>query len=184
MIYDDFIASKRKRAGQIGRDCDPSECHPMLHDWQAEAVAWAVRTGRAAIFWDCGLGKTFAQLEWARLSADTALIIAPLSVARQTVREARKIGLDVRLARHGDDVTGPGLWITNYEMVHHFDMTVPTRVSQSFIVFSVNISTVSKEKENILYFRGLLSVTEIYQLLIDIPEIKVYEELFWIIVRR
>lgn len=124
MSYDDFIASKRKRAGQIGRDCDPSECHPMLHDWQAEAVAWAVRTGRAAIFWDCGLGKTFAQLEWARLSADTALIIAPLSVARQTVREARKIDLDVRLARHGDDVTGPGLWITNYEMVHHFDMTM------------------------------------------------------------
>ena len=61
MNYEAFIASKRRRAGQIGRDCEPGECHPMLHDWQAEAVAWAVRTGRAAIFWDCGLGKTFAQ---------------------------------------------------------------------------------------------------------------------------
>lgn len=124
MSYADFIASKRKRAEQIGRDCDAAECHGLLHDWQAEAVAWAVRTGRCAIFWDCGLGKTFAQLEWARLSADRALILAPLSVARQTVREARKIDLDVRYARHGDDVTGDGIWITNYEMAHHFDMSV------------------------------------------------------------
>lgn len=123
MTYSDFIAAKRRRAGQVGRDCRPDECHPLLHDWQAEAVAWAVRTGRAAIFWDCGLGKTFAQLEWARLSADTALILAPLSVARQTAREAQKIDLDVRYARHGDEITGPGIWITNYEMAHHFDMT-------------------------------------------------------------
>ena len=123
MSYADFIATKRQRAEQIGRDCDPSECHPLLHDWQAQSVAWAVRTGRAAIFWDCGLGKTFAQLEWARLSADRALILAPLSVARQTVREARKIDLDVRYARHGEDVTGDGIWITNYEMAHHFDMS-------------------------------------------------------------
>ena len=123
MDYHEFISKKRRRAGQIGRDCDASECHALLHDWQAEAVAWAVRTGRAAIFWDCGLGKTFAQVEWARLSADTALILAPLSVARQTVREARKIDADVRYARTGEDVTGPGLWITNYEMAHHFDMS-------------------------------------------------------------
>jgi superfamily II DNA or RNA helicase len=122
MSYADFLASKAARAGQIGRDCEPGECHPMLHDWQAEAVAWAVTTGRAAIFWDCGLGKTFAQVEWARLSAETALIFAPLSVARQTVREARKIDVDVRYARTGADVTGPGVWITNYEMAHHFEM--------------------------------------------------------------
>ena len=123
MTYADFIATKRKRAEQVGRDCDPAECHPLLHDWQAESVAWAVRTGRCAIFWDCGLGKTFAQLEWARLSADRALILAPLSVARQTTREAHKIDLDVRYARTAADVTGDGIWITNYEMAHHFDMS-------------------------------------------------------------
>ena len=122
--YADFIAAKRRRAEQIGRDCEAGECHQLLHDWQAEAVAWAVRTGRCAIFWDCGLGKTFAQLEWARLSADRALILAPLSVARQTAREARKIDLDVRYARTGEDVTGDGIWITNYEMAHHFDMSM------------------------------------------------------------
>ena len=123
MSYADFLETKRRRVGQIGRDCEPDECHQLLHDWQAEAVAWAVRTGRAAIFWDCGLGKTFAQVEWARLSADTALILAPLSVARQTVREARKIDVEVRYARTAHDVTGPGVWITNFEMAHHFDMS-------------------------------------------------------------
>lgn len=120
--YAELLDRKRRVAGQIGRDADPSECHPMLHDWQANAVAWAVRTGRGALFWDCGLGKTFAQLEWARLSADTSLILAPLSVARQTVREAKKIDIDVRYVRHGIEVDGPGVWITNYEMAQHFEM--------------------------------------------------------------
>ncbi|MCA1572681.1 MAG: DEAD/DEAH box helicase [Chloroflexi bacterium] len=93
----------------------------MLHDWQREGVQWALRTGRCALFWDCGLGKTFAQVEWARLSADTSLIVAPLSVARQTVREARKLDVDVRYVRAGAAINGPGVWITNYEMVDRFD---------------------------------------------------------------
>jgi len=121
--YEKFLEGKRKMAQQIGRDIDVDDVHKLLHGWQAESVVWAVKTGRCAIFWDCGLGKTFAQLEWARLSADTALIMAPLSVARQTVREAVKIGLDVKYVRSGDEVDGPGIWITNYEMAHKFDMS-------------------------------------------------------------
>lgn len=119
--YSDFLASKRRTTASIGPDAAPSDVHPMLHDWQADIVAWAVRKGRAAIFADCGLGKTFMQLEWARMVAARTLILAPLSVARQTVREAAKLGLDVTYARHGNDATGPGLFITNYEMVDHFD---------------------------------------------------------------
>jgi superfamily II DNA or RNA helicase len=119
--YADFLASKRKSVPSVGPDATPGDCHPMLHDWQAEIVAWAVHKGRAAIFADCGLGKTFMQLEWARQISDRALILAPLSVARQTVREAHKIDLDVRYVRHGSEATGPGLWITNYEMVDQFD---------------------------------------------------------------
>lgn len=122
MSYAEFLDGKRKTAQQVGRDVDTVDVHELLHDWQAEAVVWAVRNGRAAIFWDCGLGKTFAQLEWARLSADRALILAPLSVARQTVREARKIDLDVTYARSADEVAGSGIYITNYEMAHKFDM--------------------------------------------------------------
>ena len=90
-----------------------------LHGWQAEIVAWATRRGRAAIFADTGLGKTLMQLEWARLSGRTSLIVAPLAVCAQTVEEARKIGLDATYSRTG--AAGPGLWVTNYEMIDKFD---------------------------------------------------------------
>ncbi len=119
--YADFLASKRRAAQSIGPKVKAGDVHPFLHDWQREVVAWSVEKGRAALFEDCGLGKSVQQLEWARLSADTSLILAPLTVARQTVREAHKINMDVRYVRHGSEVTGPGVWITNYEMAEHFD---------------------------------------------------------------
>jgi superfamily II DNA or RNA helicase len=123
MTYAEFLESKRKAAQEVGADVYASDVHPMLHDWQAEAVAWAVKRGRAAIFWDCGLGKTFLQLEWARLSADRSLILAPLSVARQTIREAKKIDIKARYVRSDDEVDAEGIYITNYEMAHKFDMS-------------------------------------------------------------
>lgn len=121
MSYAEFLASKERKVGEHGRAIGAGDVHPLLHEWQARTVQWAVAKGRCAIWWDCGLGKTFAQLEWARLSGDRALILAPLSVARQTVREARKIDLDVRYVRHQSEVTSDGIWITNYEMSHQFD---------------------------------------------------------------
>lgn len=121
MSYADFLARKEKRVPTIGPSIDPGAVHPMLHDWQAAIVSWACKRGRAAIFADCGLGKTFMQLEWARLVSPRTLIVAPLSVARQTAREAAKIGQEVRYVRRGADVTGDGVWVTNYEMVEHFD---------------------------------------------------------------
>lgn len=121
MTYAEFLARKERRAEQVGIEVDPAELHPMLHDFQRDGVVWALRTGRAALFWDCGLGKTFAQVEWARFAAEKALIVAPLSVARQTVREAAQIDVDVRYVRSGAEADEPGLWITNYEMVEQFD---------------------------------------------------------------
>lgn len=121
MNYAEFLATKAKRAESAGVEIDSADLHPMLHDFQRDGTAWAIRKGRAALLWDCGLGKTFAQVEWARHSGDTALLVAPLSVARQTVREAKKIDAEIHYVRSGHDVTGPGLWITNYEMVDHFD---------------------------------------------------------------
>lgn len=119
--YDEFLGRKQRAAPQVGPSVDPDAVHPLLHAWQAEIVRWAVRTGRAAIFADCGLGKTFMQLEWARLISDRTLILAPLSVARQTVREAAKIGQTVSYVRDGVDAIGAGTWITNYEMADRFD---------------------------------------------------------------
>lgn len=121
MTYAAFLERKLRRAPDAGIAVDAVEVHAMLHDWQRDSVLWALRTGRCALLWDCGLGKTFAQVEWARLIADRSLIVAPLSVARQTVREARKLGVDVRYVRDGSEVDGPGVWITNYEMLSRFD---------------------------------------------------------------
>lgn len=119
--YSTFLSRKVSRVEQAGREIGISDIHPMLHAWQAELVQWAVRASRCAIWADTGLGKTVMQLEWARLSGDTSLIVAPLAVCQQTVREAVKIGIEARYVRSGDEITGPGVWITNYEMVERFD---------------------------------------------------------------
>jgi hypothetical protein len=121
MSYAEFLARKTRRPELAGHRISATEVHPMLHGWQSDIVRWAVRTGRAAVWADTGLGKTFIQLEWARLSGDTALIVAPLAVCQQTVREAAKVGIDARYVRHGGDISGPGIWVTNYEMVDRFD---------------------------------------------------------------
>ena len=115
--YQQFLAAKEARSEKQGRDVAASDIHPMLHDWQNDLVQWAVRTGRAALWADTGMGKTVMQLEWARLSAPTSLVIAPLAVCQQTVREAAKLGITARYIRHHDAVDSPGLYVTNYEQV-------------------------------------------------------------------
>lgn len=118
MSYADFLARKSQGMNQHGDECTPGDVHPLLHPWQREIVAWAVTTGRAAVWADTGLGKTLMQIEWARLSGKTALIIAPLAVCEQTVRECARVGVDARYVRDG--IPGPGMWVTNYEMVKNF----------------------------------------------------------------
>jgi len=118
--YAEFLASKRRVVASLGPTIDPGDVHPLLFPFQRDLVRWAVRKGRAALFADTGLGKTFMQLEWARLIGEPTLIVAPLSVARQTIREAEKLGITVKYVRHQSEVDGL-LSITNYEMVSHFD---------------------------------------------------------------
>ena len=119
--YADFLARKQRQVQPAGRAIDVGDVHPMLHPWQKRVVAWAVRTGRACLWADTGTGKTFMSLEYARLSGDRALIVAPLAVCHQTVREAAKIGIDARYVRSDADADGPGIWVTNYEMALKFD---------------------------------------------------------------
>lgn len=123
MSYEEFLAAKRARVHDVGPTVTLDQIHPTLHDWQAEIVAWACRTGRAAIWADTGLGKTFMQVEWLRLVTGPGygLIVAPLAVCQQTIREAAKLGVTVDYVRSGAQITGPGLYVTNYEMVEHFD---------------------------------------------------------------
>lgn len=117
--YASFLARKTHRITAAGPVVADSDIHPFLHPWQRQIVAWAVRTGRAAVWADTGLGKTVMQLEWARLSARRALVLAPLAVCHQTVREAAKVGLTPRYLREDDGL--PGIVVTNYEISDHFD---------------------------------------------------------------
>lgn len=94
--------------------------NPMLFDFQRDIVIWALKRGRAAIFADCGLGKTPMQLEWARHIPGNVLILAPLAVSHQTVREGVKFGIEVNYCRKHEDVK-EGITITNYEMLNNFD---------------------------------------------------------------
>jgi DNA modification methylase len=125
MEYLEFLKTKRIKFQSTGIDVDDSLINPMLFPFQRDLTRWAIRKGRAAIFADTGLGKTFMQIEWARLLDAPTLIVAPLSVARQTVREARKIDVQVYYVREQSTVktfTEAGkLFITNYEMAHKFD---------------------------------------------------------------
>lgn len=122
MDYQEFLASKTHAFEAAGITAEGDDVHPLLFPFQNDITLWAVRKGRCAVFLDTGLGKTFIQLEWARLLGENTLIIAPLSVARQTAREAKKIDLDVRYVRDQAEMVDPDhkLWITNYEMADRF----------------------------------------------------------------
>lgn len=121
MDYQAFLANKARRHQSAGVIVQPNDIHESLHDWQRRIVTQSLARGRCAVFADTGLGKTRMQIEWARLIAPRSLVIAPLSVARQTVREAEKIAADVRYCRTPADVVPGSVSITNYEMAHHFD---------------------------------------------------------------
>lgn len=124
MKYQDFLAKKRFTAPASGFDA--SDLNRNLFIWQLPIVQWALRRGKAAIFADCGLGKTLMQLAWAwavcLFTGGDVLILAPLAVADQTRKEGDKFGIPATVFRHKSDVRS-GINITNYEMVHEFDLS-------------------------------------------------------------
>ena len=119
--YAEFIEQKQRSSARHGFEAGPVSA--MLYPFQRDIVEWACDRGRAALFADCGLGKTPMQLEWAAQARNhtggDVLILAPLAVAAQTSREAEKFGHHVTICRDADDIR-PGINITNYERVHHF----------------------------------------------------------------
>ena len=121
--YAEFLERKRTVVVPSGFDVPFTAINPQLRPFQAAIVRWALHRGKAALFADCGLGKTPMQLEWAahvaRETARPVLICAPLSVAKQTQREGVKFHHAVTVCRTQQDVR-PGLNVTNYEMLSHF----------------------------------------------------------------
>ena len=124
MDYQEFLETKRLVAEPVGFEVDREDLNPMLFDWQKDIVVWALRRGRAALFEDCGLGKTPQQLEWAHQihlrTKKPILILTPLAVHKQTEREAKKFHIPAKAVTCADDVVD-GINITNYEKLHHFD---------------------------------------------------------------
>jgi len=116
MEYGEFLASKAARVEDAGKD--PQSINRLLFTWQADIVKWAIKRGRAAIFADCGMGKTLMQVEWARQMGERVLIVAPLSVAQQTIEEAKKLNVEIVYKAAPDD--SGGIWITNYQKLHKF----------------------------------------------------------------
>jgi superfamily II DNA or RNA helicase len=96
-----------------------------LFPFQAALVEWAVRKGRAALFEDCGLGKSVQELTFAenvvRKTNRPVLILTPLAVGAQMVREASKFGMDAVRSLDGKVNSGARIVIANYERLHYFD---------------------------------------------------------------
>ena len=122
MTYQDFLAGKQRAAAPAG--FDPKQFTAPLFPFQRDIVTMACRVGKFCIWADCGMGKTAMQLEWAaqvcQYTGGNVLILAPLAVSHQTVREGKKFGIDCHFANTQADVQ-PGITVTNYEKLGHFD---------------------------------------------------------------
>lgn len=125
MTYEEFLKTKELKTIQAGFDVPEEWLSDKLFPFQRDIIRWALKKGKCAILTGCGTGKSFMLLMWAecvfKKTGGNILIVSPLSVVKQTAREAEKFGImNVNICRTGEDVK-EGLNITNYEMVEHFN---------------------------------------------------------------
>jgi len=122
--YRRACAAKRPQALLHGLSRVP-ELNAGLFPHQAHGVDFALRQGRAAAFYDTGLGKTRIMLEYGRCVVEAenkpVLMLAPLAVSSQHLREAEAMGVEARASRYGGAPSSPCVVITNYERLDHFD---------------------------------------------------------------
>lgn len=123
MSYQEFLNSKRIQVDSVGFDIAASTLNENLKNFQQAITRWALHRGRAAIFAGTGLGKTIMELEWANQvyqhCGGNVLILAPLAVAAQTIREGAKFNIQANYCETAADIRH-GLNITNYEKVDRF----------------------------------------------------------------
>jgi len=127
MDYIDFIKQKQKTHLHSGFDVNVSDLNPSLFDFQKEIIKRALKVGKYAIFADCGLGKTFMQLEWAnqvnRVTNKPILILCPLAVAGQTIKEGERFGIKVTKFNQNEN-NDSGIFISNYEQLDNIDCSI------------------------------------------------------------
>ena len=123
--YRDFIASRAVASTHDGIKAKPMADVFKTH--QRAVVEFALDRGRSAAFLDTGLGKSLIELEFARQCAEEtgkpSLILTPLAVAGQMVREGQKFGIDARQIREPEQV-GAGIMVANYERMPKLDPSV------------------------------------------------------------
>jgi superfamily II DNA or RNA helicase len=120
--YREFIASRAVTSQVAGFKARP--INPAAKAHQDAVLRFALERGKSAAFLDTGLGKSFIELEFARQCADEtgkpSLILTPLAVAGQMVREGHKFGIDARQIREQSQV-GSGVMVANYERLAKLD---------------------------------------------------------------
>lgn len=124
MKYEEFLDAKLHHGTDDG--FEPLWFSGCEFDFQETLTTWALRKGRAAIYADCGLGKTLMQLVWAHnvvlKTNRPVLLLTPIAVGHQTLAEAEKFGVPAERSRDGT-VSGATIVISNYERLHYFDKT-------------------------------------------------------------
>ena len=120
--YRAFIASRAVATQRSG--FEPRPINPAAKAHQDAVLRFALDRGKSAALLDTGLGKSFIELEFARQCADEtgkpSLILTPLAVAGQMVREGQKFGIDARQIREQSQV-GSGVMVANYERLAKLD---------------------------------------------------------------
>lgn len=149
--YDDFLKTKYIQHEHYGFDIDIEQLNQQLFHYQRDIVKWALKKGKSAMFAGTGMGKTFMQLEWANqvhlYTSKPVLILAPLAVTQQTVREGNKFKAECKYVETQEECIN-GINITNYEKLQHFDTSefVGIVLDESSILKSFT----SKYKETII----------------------------------
>ncbi len=123
MNYQAFLQAKQHLGAEHG--FAPLWMPDKLFPFQNALTDWAIRKGRAALLCDCGLGKSFMQLVWAenvaRKMDKPVLVLAPLAVGGQTVKEGEKIGVECAHLRDGLISGAARVIVTNYQKLHLFN---------------------------------------------------------------
>ena len=127
--YKEFLKGKKTKETESGFFIETNELNPVLFDFQKFCVKRALEAGKFALFEDCGLGKTIQQLEWAKqiiLKCNVSvLVLAPLAVIGQTIKEGQKFGYSVNEINDMDDYDNNNdhIYITNYDNLDNIDVS-------------------------------------------------------------
>ena len=162
--YLDFLKTKIEIAPESGFDVDPEKINPALKPHQRDAVSWALKGGRRALFESFGLGKTIQELEFCRLAAERtgrkALIVLPLGVKQEFTRDAVELlGYEKpEYCRTMEEIMecSSRIILTNYERVRDGDIDPTYFAATSLDEASVLRSFGSKTYQTFLdKFKGV-----------------------------